>query len=306
MNFNIELTDFPTVLHENIYTRARRFMPLLSHKKILEIIPQEQWVLLHGLVMDRLSDMYQNPEKYKLPAGKLEKFLNGRELHIARKEETAKYKKLFKEITSSVSKQLELLAQEINIAHSELQPAISKIPLFHRLTEDYRCILPNWKYKPTHDDVFATLFAGQQVLAYELHKFAMGYKMRTSPNANWGIVYNRNGNQVLTIAAGGDTGIELSVKVMAKNKNDDITVLEYALSKEPQEFQDTAFGHMSGCDANRCTHCSTFYSDNYVTILGKRHQMCGAGIISYNFYKPNSTEMAMVKRLIEMRCEVNQ
>ena len=166
---------------------------------------------------------------------------------------------------------------------------------------DFRSIAP--KYKPTFDDYYAALFTEQRTWAYELHNFAMERKMRTSTNANWGVIYNYKSKHVMIVYTGGDFSIGLDIRIIGKGKKDDVSILENALIKEPQNFQTQAIERLSGCDANYCLSCSTYSSGNYVTILGKQHQMCGEGIISYDFHKPVSSDMTMIKRLIEIRCQ---
>jgi len=300
MDFNIEVNEFPSAIHESIYSRARRLMPLANHLAIAEPA-RESWQALHNFLMGKLSDMYDNPKKYNLPVGKLEKFLDGRDIHEVKRESISKTKSVLAETKQAVSKYLNALKPSIYENHPEMRLAMDTISrCWHNIMYDYRDIAP--KYKPTFDDFFAALFAEQCEMAYALHNFAMKRKIRTSTNANWGVLYDYKGKPVMTIVTGGDIHIGLAVKIISKGKKDDIAAMENALAKEPQDFQGQALNRLSGCDANRCLHCSGFSSGRYVTILGKQHQMCGEGIISYDFYNPVSEDIIMIKHLIDMRC----
>ena len=300
MDFNIEVNVFASAMHESIYSRARRLMPLADHPAITEPA-RVSWKALHHFLMDKLSDMYDNPENYHLPVGKLEKFLDGRDIHEAKRTSIAKTKSLLTETKQAISKYLNALKPSIYEDHPQMRLAMDTIArCWHNIMYDYRDIAP--KYKPTFDDYFAALFTDQREMAYALHHFAMERKMRTSTNANWGVIYEYKGKPVMTLVTGGDIHIGLAVKVIGKGKKDDMSALENALVKEPQSFQEKALNHLSGCDANRCLHCSGYASGWYVPVLGKQHQMCGEGIISYDFYSPASEDIAMIKRLIDMRC----
>jgi len=300
MDFNLELTDFPSVMHEKIYSCARQLMPLLNHNAIAEPI-RESWLALHGFMMDKLADMYDFPDKYKLPYGKLEKFLDDRDIHDVKREAMVKLKSINSETTHAVTKHMATLKQTISENHPEMRLAMEAMPHWNGVMCDYRSIAP--KYKPTHDDYFAILFKVQRELAYELHHFITVRKIRISTSANWGVLYHYKGKHVITIKTGEDNSIGLSVRIAGKDKTDDAAALDAALKKEPQDFQEKALGLLSGCDANRCISCSSYSSGRYVTILGKQHQMCGEGVISYIIDKPISDDMTIIKRLVDMRCE---
>ena len=300
MDFRIELTEFPSFMHENIYCRARRFMPLLNHAAINESI-LESWVALHCFVMDMLSDMYDHPEKYKLPYFKIEKFLDGRDIHDVKKESTAKLKRISSETTHAVGKYMASLTKTISENHPEMRSAMEAIPRWSNLMYDYRSLAVD--YKPTFSDYYVTLFTESRIMAYELHDYALERKMDVSVNANWGVLYHYKSKHVLTVTTGDVDSIGFAVKVAGKGKKESVDVMENALAKETQEFQKQALTSLSGCDANRCLSCSCYSSGRYVTILGKRHQVCGEDIITYDFLKPLSADMGIIKRLIDMRCE---
>jgi len=68
MDFNTELSQFPSAVHSLVYFSARGIMPL---SRTLDAVNdpalRESCVALHGFVIDMLSDMYGNPEAYHLP-----------------------------------------------------------------------------------------------------------------------------------------------------------------------------------------------------------------------------------------------
>lgn len=185
--------------------------------------------------------------------------------------------------------------------HFDIFPALHALVDKHNFSMlDFRNI--NSKYNPNYEDYFISLITGQRSLAYELHNFAMKYKMRVSLNANWGVNYHYKSKQIMCIGTGNDIERNLSVKVIGKERNDDHSIIDKSLEKESQEFKEQVRQHMTGCDANQCLNCSTFSSGNYVTVLGKKHQMCGERIIGYAWREPTLSDMEMIKRLIEIRC----
>lgn len=159
-------------------------------------------------------------------------------------------------------------------------------------------------HKPTYEDFFEPLITEQRDRAYELHDFLMKYKMRSATDANGRVVYQYKGKQVIRIGKGSDYELFLDVRVIGKDKKDEHTVIDKHLEKESKDFQLEALQHMTGCDANQCLNCSTYASGWYVTVLGKRHQMCGEGIIGFAWNKPIESDMTMIKRLIEIRCDI--
>lgn len=361
MDFNIELTEFPSVVHSTIYSKGRGIMPL---SRTLDAVSdpalRKSCVSLHGFVVDMLSDMYEHPEAYYLPVMKLEEFLGGRNINDVKHEFPKRIKNLDAQVRHAAFRYIELLyrignsgkieSDAIVISSEQLQyvgkrvsSSISPIALSKRLeglsrvgfmtetlpTNKYRFISKNYidmflalnslprdnfsmldfrninsKYKPTHDDFFYPLITEQRKWAYELHDFAMERKMRLSTNANWGVVYHYKGKQDMIIKTGDDLGRVLSVGVIGKDKTEAHTIIDKYLGKESPDFQKQALQCMSGCDANLCLMCSTYSSGNYVTVLGKRHQVCGEGIIRYDWHEPAPTNMEMIKRLIEIRCEI--
>jgi len=132
----------------------------------------------------------------------------------------------------------------------------------------------------------------------------MERKMRVSLNANWAVLYHYKCKHVATIKTGDDFGRFLGVSVIGKDKSDTHTVIDECLEKEPQDFQEQAQRRMSGCDANQCLNCSSYSSNNFVTVLGKRHQMCGTGIIGYDWREPTQSDIPTIKRLMEIRCQM--
>ena len=158
--------------------------------------------------------------------------------------------------------------------------------------------------KPTHEDFFYALSIKQRELANELHDFAMERKMRLATNANWGVLYHHKSKHVMTIRAGDDISRFLGVRVIGKDSKEAHTQIDKYIGKESADFKKQVINHLSGCDANTCLNCSTYSSGNYVTVLGKRHQMCGTGVIGFDWRDPVPADMKMIKRLIEIRCQM--
>lgn len=362
MNLNIELTEFPSVLHSHIYSKWRGIMPLsYAIDSVKDPSLRKSCLTLHGFIEAMLSDMYDNPELYHFPMMKLEEFygekllvemkrqfpkefkkilsqtgnavpsyfnllckigvngiLKGNDFVVS-EESLKEIKKQSKSSTSPVSfeKRMEALKRvgfvmevldsgEVCFTskkHIEIFPALQALADKHNFSMlDFRNI--DSKYNPTYEDYFISLIDGQRELAYELHNFTKDYKMRVSLNANWGVNYHYKSKHVMCIGTGNDFERLLSVTVIGKERSDDHTIIDRSLAKETQDFKEQVFKHLTGCDANQCLNCSTYSSGNYVTVLGKRHQMCGGGIIGYAWRVPALSDIEMVKRLIKIRCEI--
>ena len=81
MNFNIELTEFPSAVHRCIYAAARGITPLeRSLSFVTDSEMRSSCAAFHGFIIDMLSDMYDHPEAYDLPVGELEKFCDGKKI----------------------------------------------------------------------------------------------------------------------------------------------------------------------------------------------------------------------------------
>ena len=112
MDFNIELTEFPSALHSTIYAKGRGIMPLSrTLDAVSDSALRESCVALHGFITDMLSDMYDNPEAYHLPVMKLEEFLGGRDIHEVKRESTAKLKKLLSQTGFAANAYLDFLCR---------------------------------------------------------------------------------------------------------------------------------------------------------------------------------------------------
>ena len=85
MDFTVELPAFLSVIHRNIYLAARRLTPLeRSLAGVQDEALQASCAAYHGFVLDMLSDMYENPHAYGLPAGELEALLQGKKVNALR------------------------------------------------------------------------------------------------------------------------------------------------------------------------------------------------------------------------------
>jgi len=79
MDFKIELMEFPSEVHSQIYIFARRILPLSrTLVAVQDFEMREACVALHSFIMDMLSDMYDNPEAYYLPVMKWEWLVVGK------------------------------------------------------------------------------------------------------------------------------------------------------------------------------------------------------------------------------------
>lgn len=107
MDFNIEITDFPSVIHKNIYFAARGVTPLeQSLTFITDLDMRISCIEFYNFLMDMLLDMYNNPELYHLPVRMLENYCNGKKINGLKQKYPSKTKNI--------------LAQTVNIVHGYL------------------------------------------------------------------------------------------------------------------------------------------------------------------------------------------
>ena len=136
-----------------------------------------------------------------------------------------------------------------------------------------------------------------------LDNFIAEYKTKAATDANKGVNYSLKGKPVMRIGTGDDLENYPSVKIIFKNKNDDISVIDNYSENEAEDLKTQARLHLTGCDANKCVICSTFQSGNYVTVLDGRHQICSMNIAGFAWVNPSEADMAVIKRLLKIRCE---
>jgi len=91
MDFNIDLTEFPSAVHSGIYCLVRGFVPLeRSLTGIEDADLRASCVDLHGFLTAMYSDMYDNAEAWHLPVQALEKF-RGEKIDSTTRKNTKKY-----------------------------------------------------------------------------------------------------------------------------------------------------------------------------------------------------------------------
>jgi len=359
MDFNIELTEFPSAVHANIYFWARGVMPLSrTIDAVTDPAMRQSCVALHGFVTDMLSDMYDHPNAWHLPVMKLEEFFGNRPALDMKREFPDKFKKVFAQASHTASQYDHLLfwigyagtvrgdavvvsAERLRDIAKRVSTSVSPIKLDKRmqalgrvgftmeilpagkgsfLSQKYPGMFPalcalaakpnfegydfrniNGEHEPAFDDCFLRLMTEQRERAGDLHDYALERKARASLNANWGVDYHYKGKHIMKIGTGDDLGCFLDVKVIVKDRKDGLSVVDKYLEKETPHFREQARRHLTGCDANLCIMCSTYTSGQYVTVLGKRHQMCGTGVIGCAWRNPAQADMAAIKRLIDIR-----
>ena len=110
MNFENKPAKYPSFIHQKIFAAARRLNAILPLIDTVENpVMRESCTVLYRFVMDMFSDMYENPEAYHLPVGKLEEFIGNRDALEARRAEPAKYKKIEAEVRHATDGYIRLL-----------------------------------------------------------------------------------------------------------------------------------------------------------------------------------------------------
>lgn len=104
MDFCRELTEFPSAVHQNIYSAARHITSLdRSLCGIEDGALKDSCEAYHAFMLEMLSDMYENPEAYGLPVYMLENFLNGRKLNGVKRKQPAKTVKICSQTYNAVN-----------------------------------------------------------------------------------------------------------------------------------------------------------------------------------------------------------
>jgi hypothetical protein len=323
MDFNIDITDFPSEAHKKLYQNARRKRALVPFSRTIDDIPAELRVpclALHGFIMEMYSDMYDNPDCYQsdcsgflLSIGKKGKMEEGGFTVPAEKLQgkTAKdLKEMGKRLDalrclSRVGFTFETLPNGdyrfTSEKYPELFPALKLLDNGEHSFSLLRIHNIENGYKPSHEDYFFLYGEEQRALAYEIHNYAEEKKVRITFNKNGGIIYHYKSKMLMKYG----TKRGLSVTVTLKDKADPVAVVEQALLKEQSGFTAEVLPHMHGCAICPNKHgsgCSTGTSGKYIAVLGKRHEMCNTEIIGFDWHKPVAADLPAIKRLIDIRC----
>jgi hypothetical protein len=157
--------------------------------------------------------------------------------------------------------------------------------------------------KPPHENYIDRYNAAQRTVAYEIHNYAAERKVRITFNKNKGMIYHHKSKMLLKF--GRTRGFEVSVTV--KDKSNPYTVVEEKLTKESKEIQQQSLPYMHGCATCRNSKgdgCSSESSGKFIDVLGNRHEMCNTEIIAFNWHEPTLDDLPLIKRLIDIRCEI--
>ncbi len=363
MDFALELTVFPSMVHRTIYSAARGIYPLNKSLEVLEDASlQASAAAYHGFVMALLSDMYDHPEAYHLPVLMLENFCAGKTVNAVKQKYPSKMKAILAQTRNSVHgyvalishlgrlgkrtgdtlivspEDMQAIAKQVNTSTSPIAldkrldalrrvglecegnvltavqypgmlPALcalaakampmSGFNFFAFSTVDFRCLRP--KYKPAPVDYFRPLISAQRAQAEALHAFAVANGLTPTINTYWKVDYKYKGAQVMCIGSEGDHERLLDVRIIGTYHWNDSALINSRLAQQPQEFQRQVLRHIWRCDA-----CATTHLGMFVWVLGKKQRVCGGGVIGFRFRNPNTEDIAVMKQLICMRCQIIQ
>lgn len=173
----------------------------------------------------------------------------------------------------------------------------SGFPYFAFGTADFRALGP--KYKPAPEDYFWPLITAQREDALALHAFALAKGLKPTIQTFWKVDYKYRATQVMCIGSEWDFERMLDIRIVGTYAWDDPELINGRLRREPEQFQRTVLRNVWRCDA-----CSTTHLAAFVTILGRRQRVCGGGMIGFRFRNPGTEEMAVLRRLVELRVEI--
>lgn len=102
--FSKEQTQFPSSVHQIIYSTARQLTPLeLSLGWTEDEELKASCKDYHAFMLALLSDMYENPEAYGLPVMLLENHLDGKKLNGVKRKQPAKTEKILSQTHNCVN-----------------------------------------------------------------------------------------------------------------------------------------------------------------------------------------------------------
>lgn len=183
-------------------------------------------------------------------------------------------------------------------ALSRLARTNSGFDFFAFRTLDFRNL--NGRHKPAYKDYFRPLTEMQKKQAYALQDFAASRKMKPTISTFWKVDYKYKGSQVMCIGSEWNLGeMALDIRVMGTYHWDDPSLINDRLAQESPDFQKNILRHIL-----RCTACSTTHLGMFVTVLGKKQRVCGGGAIAFRWKNPDDEDMAVIKRVIELRCGI--
>lgn len=103
MDFRQDLTDFPSLTHKVIYAAARGMTPPeVSLAGCADTDMARACGQLYAFTRRMLASMYDEPEAYHLPAGDLERFLDGRRLNAVKQRFPSRTKRLLSHTRNAV------------------------------------------------------------------------------------------------------------------------------------------------------------------------------------------------------------
>lgn len=213
MDFARELVDFPSEVHKLVYFAARGLTPPeKSLPGVADPDMRASCAAYRGFLLDMLSDMYDNPEAYRLPALELERFLDGGKLNGVKQKFPARTKAVLSRTRNAVHGYMLLLCLlglsgaprgDVLIVTEETFPAIEKrvsgptspIPLDARLAALTRVGLVKTDdgfRARSHPNLFPALCAmakktGGKLSGFEFFAFcnaefrALGAKFKPTP-----------------------------------------------------------------------------------------------------------------------------
>lgn len=159
---------------------------------------------------------------------------------------------------------------------------------------DFRNIGKN--YKPTYEDYFHPLIEERRKKAYQLHQIAIENRCRPTINTFLKVDYKYGGVQVMCMDSSKGN---LDIRIVETYSWNDASLINSRLLSEAEQFQKQALRHLW-----RCTACSTSHLGQFVEVLGHRNRVCGGGQIGFQWYNPSEEDMAIIRRFIELRCEI--
>jgi hypothetical protein len=112
MKFDRNITEFPTMLHRDIYMTALRMTPPeVSLAEIDKTDPDlaKSGREFHAFMIDLLADMYDNARLYGMNPNAYEEFTNGRRYNAVKRERPTEARVFFDQSAAELSSYLELL-----------------------------------------------------------------------------------------------------------------------------------------------------------------------------------------------------
>lgn len=149
-------------------------------------------------------------------------------------------------------------------------------------------------YTPCYEDVVRTLPEERIQVSNHINSYLEEKHSKPKCETYWKVNYKYKGTQLLQISTCGEN---LRVRITLAYWWDDSELVNSRLEQLELEVQRYCLRNL-----NYCVGCSISHKGGIAVVLGQRKRLCGG--IGIDINNPNEDEIDIIKRLIEIRCDI--